>query len=60
MCAVKMIGDREVQALLQEQELMTRSAAIEYDCNQGDYSMFGFRDGQDYYNSYQPFQALMR
>ena len=60
MCAVKMIGDREVQALLQEQELMTRAAAIEYDCNQGDYSMFGFRDGQDYYNSYQPFQALMR
>jgi hypothetical protein len=60
MCAVKMIGDREVQALLQEQELMTRSAAIEYDCNQGDYSMFGFRDGKDYYNSYQPFQALMR
>ena len=60
MCAVKMIGDREVQALLQEQELMTRSAAIEYDCNQGDYSMFGFSDGKDYYNSYQPFQALMR
>jgi len=60
MCAVKMIGDREVQALLQEQELMTRAAAIEYDCNQGDYSMFGFRDGKDYYNSYQPFQALMR
>src|SRR6056300_420265 len=60
MCAVKMIGDREVQALLQEQELMTRAAAIEYDCNQGDYSMFGFSDGKDYYNSYQPFQALMR
>ncbi len=36
MCSVKMIGDREVQALLQEQEMMTRSAAIEYDCNQGD------------------------
>jgi hypothetical protein len=22
--------------------------------------MFGFRDGENYYNSYQPFQALMR
>jgi hypothetical protein len=55
-----MVGDRELQALLQEQEMMTRSAAIEYDCNQGDYSMFGFQDGKDYYNSYQPFQALMR
>ena len=60
MAAVKMVGDKETQALLQEQEMMTRAAAIEYDCNQGDYSMFGFRDGQDYYNSYQPFQALMR
>jgi hypothetical protein len=60
MCAVKMVGDRELQALLQEQEMMTRAAAIEYECNQGDYSMFGFQDGKHYYNSYQPFQALMR
>ena len=60
MCATKMIGDRELNALLQEQEFNTRAAAIEYDCNQGDYSMFGFRDGENYYNSYQPFQALMR
>jgi len=60
MCATKMVGDRELNGLLQEQELQTRAAAIEYDCNQGDYSMFGFRDGQNYYNSYQPFQALMR
>jgi len=60
MCCIKMVGDRELQALLQEQEMMTRAAAIEYDCQQGDYSMFGFQDGKDYYNSYQPFQALMR
>lgn len=60
MCATKMIGDRELSALLQEQEFQTRAAAIEYECNQGDYSMFGFQDGKDYYNSYQPFQALMR
>jgi hypothetical protein len=60
MCATKMVGDRELNGLLQEQELQTRAAAIEYDCNQGDYSMFGFSDGRNYYNSYQPFQALMR
>jgi hypothetical protein len=60
MCTTKMVGDRELNGLLQEQELQTRAAAIEYDCNQGDYSMFGFRDGENYYNSYQPFQALMR
>ncbi len=60
MCATKMVGDKELNGLLQEQELQTRAAAIEYDCNQGDYSMFGFSDGGNYYNSYQPFQALMR
>ena len=60
MCSTKMVGDRELNALLQEQELQTRAAALEYDCNQGDYSMFGFSDGANYYNSYQPFQALMR
>lgn len=60
MCATKMIGDREINALLQEQELMTRAAAMEYECQQGDYTMFGFRDGEDYYTSYQPFRALAR
>ena len=60
MCATKMIGDQELYKLLGEQEVYTRAAAIEYDCNQGDYSMFGFKDGRNYYNSYQPFQALMR
>jgi hypothetical protein len=60
MCSVKMVGDRELNALLQEQELQTRAAAIEYECNQGDYSMHGFRDGQNYYHSYQPFMALIR
>lgn len=60
MCATKMIGDKEINELLKEQEMYTRAAAIEYECNQGDYSMFGFRDGQNYYTSYQPFQALAR
>jgi len=60
MCATKMIGDSTLYQLLGEQELNTRAAAVEYECNQGDYSMFGFKDGRDYYNSYQPFQALLR
>ena len=60
MCATKMTGDKELNILLQEQELTTRAAAMEYECNQGDYTMFGFRDGDDYYNSYQPFHALAR
>lgn len=60
MCATKMIGDKEINALLQEQEAYTRAAALEYECQQGDYTMFGFRDGEDYYTSYQPFRALAR
>ena len=60
MCATKLIGDQEINKLLAEQEVYTRAAAIEYECNQGDYSMFGFRDGHNYYTSYQPYQALMR
>ena len=60
MCATKMVGDRELYTLLAKQEESTRATVIEYECNQGDYTMFGFRDGENYYNSYQPFRALMR
>ena len=60
MCATKMVGDPQLNALLQEQEATTKAAAIEEECQQGDYSMFGFQDGQNYYTSYQPFQALRR
>lgn len=60
MCATKLIGDQEINKLLAEQEMLTRAGALEYECNQGDYSMFGFKDGQNYYASYQPYQALMR
>jgi hypothetical protein len=60
MCATKMVGDQEINKLLAEQEIMTRAAAVEYDCNQGDYSIFGFKDGANYYTSYQPYHALTR
>ena len=60
MSATKLIGDQEINKLLAEQEVQTRAAAMEYECNQGEYSMFGFRDGQKYYPSYQPYQAIMR
>ena len=60
MSAVKMVGDQELSALLQEQENMTRAALIENECQQGDYTMFGFNDGDNYYTSYQPYRALSR
>ena len=58
--AVKLIGDSEVFQLLQEQELQTRVALTEYETQQGDYSMFGFREEDNYYTSYQPFTTLTR
>ena len=60
MAATKMVGDAQLNQLLQEQEATTRAAVIEEECNQGDYSFFGFRDGDNYYNSYQPYRALSR
>ena len=60
MSAVKTVGEAQLAGLLQEQEIMTRAAAVEYDCNQADYSIFGWRDGKNYYNNYQPYNALAR
>ncbi|QJQ82600.1 tail tubular protein A [Synechococcus phage S-SBP1] len=60
MSAIKTVGEAQLSQLLQEQELMTRATAVEYDCNQGEYSIFGWRDGENTYNNYQPYNALAR
>ena len=60
MAANKMVGDTGLFQLLQEQEVQTKAVAIEYDCNQADYSIFGWHDGENYYNNYQPYNALIR
>ena len=60
MCATKMIGDRELNALLAEQEAMTRAFALQYECDQGDYSFFGFENGKHYYPAFIPANALRR
>ena len=60
LAANKLVGDANLSQLLQEQEFQTRAAAMEYDCNQGDYSVFGWRDGRNYYNNFQPYHALIR
>jgi len=60
MCATKMIGDRELNALLAEQEAQTRANALEYECGQGDYSFFGFSAGNNFYPGFIPANALRR
>lgn len=59
-CATRMVGSTELMQQLSAQEGWRRSNCLEYECNQGDYTMFGFPRGNDYYNSYQPFHTLVR
>ena len=60
LASVKLVGDSELYQLLQEQEAQARVALMEYESNQGDYNMFGCREGEHYATSYQPYSALMR
>jgi len=56
----RIIGDGEQYQMLQQKEAYMRAMALEYECNQGDYSFFGKPDGSDPYVSYEPYKALMR
>ena len=56
----RIVGDETQYEMLQQREAHSRSAAMEYECNQGDYTFFGHPRGQNYYNSYQPYHALYR
>ena len=56
----RVIGDNTLYQMLQQREGMCRAEALEYECNQGDYTFFGHPQGQNYYTSYQPYHALYR
>ena len=56
----RIVGDTNQYQMLQQREAYCRSAVMEYECNQGDYTFFGHPRGQNYYNSYQPYHALYR
>lgn len=56
----RIVGDTDQYKMLQQKEAYTRAMAVEYDCNQGDYTFFGHPKGGNFYNSYQPFNALQR
>lgn len=57
--AAQLVGNTELVKLLATQEAQARASALEYECNQGDYSMLGFPPGS-VYQTFQPFQALRR
>ena len=57
----RIIGDAEQYSLLQGQEAYSRTLAMEYEHNQGEFSFFGTAQGRkNSYISYQPYQALRR
>ena len=56
----RIVGDPNQFQVIQQREAYTRAMALEYECNQGDYTFFGQPKGGNFYNSYQPYQALSR
>ena len=51
----------QLYQMLQQQEAYMRAMALEYETQQGQFTFFGHPQGnQNYYQSYQPFQALKR
>ena len=56
----RIVGDQNQYAMLQQKEAYMRAMALEYECNQGDYSYFGKPDNSEPYVSYEPYKGLMR
>ena len=59
MAATQLVGNPELTKLLATQESLARAACMEYECNQGNPSMFGFPE-DTVYNTYQPWRNLRR
>ena len=57
--AAQLMMDKEQVQLITAQEAFSRSACMEYECNQGDFTFFGTPPGTAY-RSYQPYRTLAR
>lgn len=58
--ATKLVGNTDLVRVLSIDEEQTKAALMEYETRQGDFSIFGWKDNQNFYSSYQPFKALAR
>ena len=56
----RIVGDPQQYSILSQKEMYNRAQAMEYECNQGDYTIFGHQRGKKVYDSYKPYQALYR
>ena len=54
------VGDPTQYQILQQKEQYNRALAMEYECNQGDYTFFGAPEDGNFYVSYEPYKALYR
>ena len=60
IAAQRIIGDPQLIQTLQQREALARANALEYECNQGDFTIFGHPEGNRHYTSYKPYTALQR
>lgn len=56
----RIVGDTNQFQILSQKEAYCRAMAMEYECNQGDYTYFGHAGDTNQYISYQPYKALLR
>ena len=57
--AVQLVSNAGLQRMLSTFEGQARATCIEYECQQGDHSFFGW-DHHSTYHAYQPYKALQR
>ena len=57
--ATQLVGNAQLAQLLAQQEAVSRAAIIEYECNQGNHTMFGLPE-DSVYTAYQPWRTLGR
>ena len=56
----RIVGDTTQFQMLGQKEAYNRAMALEYECNQGDYTFFGHPRGNNAYRPYKPYNALYR
>ena len=56
----RIVGDTSLYQMCFQKEQEARAVALEYECNQGEYTYFGHPKGGNYYTSYKPYTALQR
>ena len=58
--AGRSVGSSEAVRFGQQEEIQSRAGALEYDTQQGDYSVFGDSQGLNRYRAFRPFQSVYR